>query len=405
MPSLPDAPRPDAPPLRPPRRERAATWLAERLLPAGLAILFSGMFWAGDRDLYLRLFYLLLALPAFVLLLLRPQLLAALAASPIFRAAAAFIVLLSLSIAWTSADDGASSLLRRPLYVLLLFAASFGVACARRERLLQALRLAAVIAIVAAAVTVGDFLLRGGSDRLNGLGALYNPLLTSHVYGFFLAVWIASWMSARRLFAALPMVAVLALGALLLATGSRTPLVALVATVLWLAALGGGRKGLVACAALAAAGVVLVALLPEALLSRGLSYRPEIWARTLELIRTAPLFGHGYDAPLVLEIPGLDFLIRDPHNLLLAVLYQTGAAGLALWALLYGTALLSCWRHRRDPLVFVCAAPLMYGLMAGMTEGGSFLSRPKEHWFLVWIPLTLLAAALATRTSDVQKPA
>ncbi len=33
-----------------------------------------------------------------------------------------------------------------------------------------------------------------------------------------------------------------------------------------------------------------------------------------------------------------------------------------------------------------------YGLVAGMTEGGSFLSRPNEHWFLIWIPLALVAA-------------
>jgi hypothetical protein len=34
----------------------------------------------------------------------------------------------------------------------------------------------------------------------------------------------------------------------------------------------------------------------------------------------------------------------------------------------------------------------VYGIGAGLTEGGGILSRPKEHWFLLWIPLAIIAA-------------
>lgn len=34
----------------------------------------------------------------------------------------------------------------------------------------------------------------------------------------------------------------------------------------------------------------------------------------------------------------------------------------------------------------------MFGLAAGLTEGNAFLPRPKEHWFLIWIPMALLYA-------------
>jgi hypothetical protein len=35
---------------------------------------------------------------------------------------------------------------------------------------------------------------------------------------------------------------------------------------------------------------------------------------------------------------------------------------------------------------------VVYGLSAGLSEGSNFFSRPNENWFLIWIPLSLVAA-------------
>jgi tRNA A-37 threonylcarbamoyl transferase component Bud32 len=44
----------------------------------------------------------------------------------------------------------------------------------------------------------------------------------------------------------------------------------------------------------------------------------------------------------------------------------------------------------------------MYGIGAGLTEGGGILSRPKEHWFLLWIPLAIIAGlSVAQRRRSV----
>jgi len=37
-----------------------------------------------------------------------------------------------------------------------------------------------------------------------------------------------------------------------------------------------------------------------------------------------------------------------------------------------------------------------------MTEGGSFMSRPKEHWFLIWIPIAIHLAVLC-KASNTRK--
>ncbi len=188
-------------------------------------------------------------------------------------------------------------------------------------------------------------------------------------------------------------VAVLALGALIVATGSRTPLVALTVTVAWLALLLGNRRGVMVLIAYLAVAAIVATGWSDLLAQRGLSFRPQIWNETIRLIMDQPLAGHGYGNPLQIRVEGLDLTLSDPHNLALSVLYQCGAIGLVLWISLYATALTTGWRLRRDRAVFIGSAPVVYGLVAGLTEGGAFLSGPKEHWFLVWIPLALLAAA------------
>jgi hypothetical protein len=42
--------------------------------------------------------------------------------------------------------------------------------------------------------------------------------------------------------------------------------------------------------------------------------------------------------------------------------------------------------------VMISSALLVFGFAAGLTEGGEFLTRPKEHWFLIWIPFALLSS-------------
>jgi O-antigen ligase len=88
----------------------------------------------------------------------------------------------------------------------------------------------------------------------------------------------------------------------------------------------------------------------------------------------------------------------DPHNIPLAILICGGLAGWALWMAMYGVALAYCIRERHCAVVRSISAMIVFGLTASMTEGGAYLSRPKEHWFLVWIPLALLAGLWIARS-------
>ena len=180
--------------------------------------------------------------------------------------------------------------------------------------------------------------------------------------------------------------------AALLATGSRTPLVAVVLSMIWLSFICWNRRSLALMGMLIAGAVVVFALFSEMIFSRGSSFRFELWGMALELIGQKPFFGHGYEAPLALELENSGYFLSEPHNFALGVLYYIGIVGLIPWAFMQLWGLYNSWRHRVNPLFILASAWLVYGIGAALTEGGGILPRPKEHWYLLWIPLALIAA-------------
>lgn len=380
----------------PPLHLRAAGWLEGVVLPLGLLVLLTGMLWAEERPEYHTLFYALVAFPAFLLLLIKRDTGNALLRSPVFLAFLAFAACVMLSIAWSDTDKSFGSLIKRPLYIALLFAAVTQVALARTDRLKQVLQLATLLACLVGVVSLVLFHM-AQDDRFVGYRALSNPILTAHVFGFFMAMCVASWMiegSNRRPWKAITFVII---GTVIVATGARGGLAATAAAITAAALLAGNRRAAIACVVMLAGAALVLVLVPDVFMQRGLSLRPQLWALTLQEVSLRPWLGYGYDAYIMLEIPGVTEKFPNPHNLLLAVLRQQGIVGLTLWGLMYAAAFVSAWRYRRDPAVLIFAVTVVAGLVASLTEGMSYLSRPKEHWFLVWIPFAFLTAALIRR--------
>lgn len=363
------------------------------VLPLGWLVMLTGMFWVGERSLYHKLFYILLAVPTLVALLLQPAMLKKLAGNPLFIAFLVFCAYTMLSIAWSDSANSAGSLLKRPLYIAMVLLSAGMISLHAPAHLQQCVRIAATLVGIAAALYLGYFLLYqrpAGASRLEGYGALYNPLLTAHVLGAFTAVWLAYWFQAKRVLDPMSLVWLAILGATVVATGSRTPLMGLGAALAWLIIVGDRKRGLLALAAVLIALLGMVLVYPEAITQRGLSYRPAIWLEALRQIGVHPWLGHGYDTPMTVIIPGLAQTLADPHNIELGVLYSGGVVGLVLWMTIYSLAMYFCWNYRKHPGVTLAATWLIFGFVSGLTEGSAFMSRPKEHWFLIWIPLALV---------------
>lgn len=385
-------------------REKVSRTLAEIVLPVGLFALLTGMLWVGEHRLYPKIYQFLVALPVLVLIATRPRCVVEIADSPIVRWVLVFFGVVLLSLLWAHPEDDLPSLARRPFMVILVFLAANEVFARAPQRFDLVLRAALVVATGAAAYSLARFSLEGAPGRLSGYGALYNPLLVSHVFGFFAAIALGWLFSDRRPFPPALLFAVSLLAAVLLATGSRTPLLAMAATLCWLLAMTMSRKALIASIVLAVAALLMVLAWPDVVLQRGLSYRPQIWLDALRQIMEAPWLGHGFDSPISIKLADLDYPFAEPHNLTLSVMYDLGIVGVGIWLGMYLSVLVVAWKLRAQPYVAAVSAVVVYGLVAGTTEGGAFLSRPKEHWFLVWIPIALFAAVARGNAAASEKP-
>ncbi|MGH8435391.1 MAG: O-antigen ligase family protein [Pseudomonas sp.] len=355
-------------------------------------MLLTGLFWVTDGSLYTKLYYALMAAPALIALIMAPRNLLMILREPMVLALLAFCAWVLLSLTWTQTNHDLGGLAKRPLYVFMLFASCALIASQDEQLLLKALRIGAALGALAALVNLGLHLVAPPENgRMIGTGGLRNPLLTSHVFGFFCTYWIAAWLTRSERHEWLPVVLSLPLLAALLATGSRTPLLALIMTSIWMLVMT-GRRALYLIAALALAAGISVLLMPEALLERGVSFRPQLWSDAIRQAAEQLWLGHGYDSAYAFKVAGLDQVLSDPHNVELAVLLELGLVGLGLWLLIYGLTFLRCLQSRLDRQFQLASALVVYGLSAGLTEGSSFLSRPNENWFIVWIPLSLVAA-------------
>ncbi|WP_367598679.1 O-antigen ligase family protein [Pseudomonas fulva] len=362
------------------------------LLPAGMLALLGALFFLPERSLHHKLYYGLFSIPTLLALCVRPRELRTLFREPLLWLFVAFAGYAILSLSWSPSPAQADNLIKRPLHTLMLFLGT-GLMLRYRPEALKGLFLgAALLALLATLRDLTTFMLTyTPGSRLIGAGALDNPLLSSHVYGFFGTYWL--WMAVngkRALTVSLCMAAFAVMFAAVVATGSRTPLVAMTLAVNWIALLCLDRRSI---PLFLAAPLFIVAVLvvdPQLIMARGDSYRFDIWRITWDLFLQHPLIGHGYDAPLSIDV-GVGYLLSEPHSFVMGVLYYVGILGLLPWLGMIIYALYSGWKYRTHPALQMASALLVFGIGAGLTEGGGILSRPKEHWFLLWIPLALVA--------------
>lgn len=370
-------------------------------LTAGYIGLLTGLFWLPEISAYTKLYYSAFAIPALLGLLLTPRTLLSLLREPIILTFLGLTAWLLASLYWTTSDSNSISLAKRPLYIFMLFVGCTLIAIRDQALLLKVLNCAALLASLAALANVMYFFLIESGTRMEGYGALRNALLSSHVFGFFLTYWASFGLSDKKktwqaLLAALP------LAAACLATGSRTPILALVIALCWTLVFYWKRSGILLIGILALALLSLM-LEPQILLQRGVSYRPQLWAEALHQALNTLWIGHGYDSRFRFDIPGYPEFLSDPHNIGLAVLLELGAIGLLAWIAMHGLALARCLQLRQLPSAQVASALLVYGLAAGLTEGSNFLARPNESWFIIWIPLSLIAAISITHRGLANK--
>ncbi|NWA28919.1 O-antigen ligase family protein [Pseudomonas gingeri] len=384
---------------------RIFDFLCQWILPLGLLILLSGMFYLRSRSA-LATFYLgLFGIPSLLMLCLRPREIKTLLGEPIIAGFLALCIWLCLSVLWSPPANPDFGMMKIPLQPLMLFAGCAMLLQYRNEALKPLMFCAAIIALVATISYLVPFISTyAPGERMIGRAAFTNPLLSSHLFGFFCIYWLCMCITTQRLptlWLSVPAMAIMLIA--IIATGSRTPLVALVLSSVWLSIVSRNRRALIMVAGVLLGSAAILLLFPEILGDRGGSYRLQIWQVALGKIAEHPWIGHGYNSDLHIDV-GIGYLLAEPHNFALGVLYYIGIIGMIPWAFVLFWGLLSGYRQRLQPLFVLASTLLVYGIGAGLTEGGAVLTRPREHWFLLWIPLALIAGlSIVNRRNQLAK--
>lgn len=381
-----------------------------KILTLGVFFILAGLLFLQKNSNYHTAYYILTIAPVILFCIIRPNKINE-NISHITKIFFIFAVWSTLSILWSDTQESMLTPIKRTLYIFCLFI-SFSI-INKNDMILKVFVFAgAVIALISAYSLYSFQITHQPDSRFIGTGALSNPLLSSHIFGSFSALLLTASLTTKIIKVKF---IYLTLGSLLIlavvATGSRTPLLALVATAGWLSLILKNKTSIIIMIFSSLVLACIYLLYPEAILSRGLSYRPELWSVAIEEILSKPISGYGFDSNSEFYISSLDIAFREPHNIHLSILYFTGIIGFTLWCAMHACALWACWKNKADTLFIIASVLLVYGIAAGMTEGGGLLPRPKEHWFITWIPLAFVSALLTNKAiklktkESVNKPA
>lgn len=360
-------------------------------IPFGLLVFLSGFFWAPSRHNFIVITYYALLLPALLGAFVPQRWRLLLTATPIPVLTALFLVYMSAN-AFLQRGWDVDDFFKWSFFIVLFI---FAIGCAQR---LTEIGLGRVLALAALAAALGgcyaiyrDIQTQyfwSPEYRLLGYATLYNELRSGFLFGAFttLAAWVAMQNEQPRWLRIAAGVITVVCFATTLLTGSRAPLVALLAVAVWLT-VAGRRWDRLFLTLVAAAAIAFLAW--DRLSERGVSLRPEIWQYVWDLCKQQPWFGDGL-IRYPLEVPTSEGPKYNTHNVFLTVLYYGGFVGLLQFVVLtFGNLYLS-WRDRLQSSVSLAAALLqLYALVALQFDGGNLLTRPADFWVLLWLPVAL----------------
>ena len=257
----------------------------------------------------------------------------------------------------------------------------------------------AVVGSLAIGAAILNYLWTQPEDgRLNGLGQLDTHIIAALVFCvvliFVLDVLTADRSRGWRLVGAVCGLA--AVSAIYLSDSRNAWVSGVIGVVVFIAA---HRVGDVwrFCASVVAVMVVLSALIlglaldersRDLVLPRGDSFRPDIWASTIDRIAAdGLLFGLGINSSDNVWLDGLEFL--HPHNLYLSVTFQGGLFGLAMFLWLIGWVVVMLIRNYDHREAKLGLGILGVALPAYLLDGHELVDKVGSTWFLFWLPVSI----------------
>ncbi|EFQ65720.1 lipopolysaccharide core biosynthesis protein [Pseudomonas fluorescens WH6] len=301
-----------------------------------------------------------------------------------------------ISLTWTNAHDPSREA-KRLLYigVFLLFFPVF--ACGRTEQVIRVMQWGGAGLALSSLVAIIKFY---GLEhnvcyaRLEGLGELSHPILGAYVIGV-AAVWLLHWMPRGRWMQVGWALAIGLLGLFVVLSQSRGAALALLLTIVAMPAWCRDRRSSVIAIGAAVAALAVFFAMQSLMLSRGVSYRPQIFMAAMQMISERPWTGLGLGGEYRVFADNLYF--DHSHNLFTHVTIELGLPGLLLWCCLWFGVLWQAWKARDTLYGKGVIGVWVFSFLAMQFDAASLTGTPRAEWFISWLPIALASVLVWAR--------
>lgn len=374
----------------------------------GLFIQISGKVWIGSGSARNSQIYIWLLLPTLLFLATYRFSSIKISYSKSDLLWLSFLLWVASSAFWaTDSEHDAFSLAKRGL-LIALYLYSIRILITINESFLRNALLAAVamVAIGALVSLVNQYLVVGRPlsyrafriDR-SGIGNLadYGWPVAAGIFHGGVSLWALGISFQRQTSSKIAGFWFLVFSVLALYvyfTFSRGAWFALLAGSVAVILLQKSRRGWIALFIGGAVSLVTFALYWTQLLvefeDKQISGRGFIWEYYLEVMKGYWIFGHGLGTPFAYHWPGSDAVSPHAHSLYLQQIYDSGLVSLIL--LLSALFLLArrAWHYRRNKWICLAVPPLIFALVAMITDVERLFTRPGDYWTVFWLPVAII---------------
>lgn len=301
-----------------------------------------------------------------------------------------------ISLFWTNAEDGSREA-KRLLYigVFLLF---FPVMAERQPvRIIRLMQWSgAGLALSSLLAMIKFYGIEGNAwyARLEGLGQLSHPILGAYVIGL-AAVWMLHWMPRGRWMQVASFAAIGLLGLFVVASQSRGAAVALLFSVVAMPLWCRDRRSTVIAIAATVAAVAVFVSMQSLMLSRGVSFRPQIFMASLQMIAERPWTGLGLGGDYF--VYWNDHRFDHSHNLFTHVAIELGLPGMLLWSAVWFGVLWQAWKARTSQFGKGLIGMWVFSTLAMQFDAANLTGTPRAEWFITWLPVALASVLVWAR--------
>jgi O-antigen ligase len=365
-------------------------------------IWMSGFFYFPTGQLHNQAYILLIVIPSVWLIATSNIAIKQFFNSKLFCLTFAFCMYYAISTFWgTYADFNLQlSELKRVIYLYCFWLVIFITYYLDDKKLVKLGKTLLISAVVGLCLNVIFFIYfsqHAVDARFYGFGRLRNELWVAALFGAMAILSLTlSFHSHSRNRSYLYLILYCVFFAATLLTHSRGPILSMIAVsflVIFTSKISLKSKLLITFFAtlLAIAPFVFQAHFIQSDISRGQSYRLDLWLGFLELTKNHIILGQGAGTNVFIQAPG-EFVHgwSHYHNVYLGSFVELGLVGLLFHISLVFFTCIVGWRYRGDSAANAALMIFIFSSLIGITYGQGVITRINAQWIVFWLPLAII---------------